>query len=34
MKFKNPKIPKEEMVAYFNNINDDIENEFRKLVLG
>ena len=34
MKFKDPKAPKAEMDAYFNNLCDEIDNEFRKLVLG
>lgn len=34
MKFKDPKTPKEDMVAYFNNLADEIDNEFRRLVLG
>lgn len=34
MKFKDPKLPREEMMKYFENLNDEIDNEFRKLLLG
>ena len=34
MKFKDPKIPKEEMQKYFTNLNEEIDNEFRRLLLG
>jgi len=34
MKFKDPRTPKQEILAYFDNLCDEIENEFRKLVLG
>jgi V-type H+-transporting ATPase subunit A len=34
MKFKDPKIPKEEMIKYFNTLYEDIDNEFRRLLLG
>ena len=34
MKFKNPKIPKEEIIKYFNNLYEEIDNDFRKLLLG
>lgn len=34
MKFKDPKLPREEMQKYFDNLNEEIDNEFRKLLLG
>ena len=34
MKFKDPKLPKGEMDLYFTNLCDEIDNEFRKLILG
>jgi len=34
MKFKDPRMPKAELDAYFTNLCDEIDNEFRKLVLG
>jgi len=34
MKFKDPKIPEEEMNKYFTDLCDDIEQGFRKLALG
>jgi V-type H+-transporting ATPase subunit A len=34
MKFKDPRIPKEEMMKYFTDLNDAIDNEFRRLLLG
>ena len=34
MKFKDPRIPKEEMMKYFTDHNDSIDNEFRRLLLG
>jgi vacuolar-type H+-ATPase catalytic subunit A/Vma1 len=34
MKFKDPKISKEEMNQYFSSLCDEIDNEFRKLVIG
>mmetsp|Transcript_34548 Transcript_34548/g.25654 ORF Transcript_34548/g.25654 Transcript_34548/m.25654 type:complete len:146 (-) Transcript_34548:38-475(-) len=34
MKFKDPKMPKGEFDVYFNNLCDEIDNEFRKLVIG
>jgi V-type H+-transporting ATPase subunit A len=34
MKFKDPQLPKEEMMKYFSNLNEEIDNEFRKLLLG
>jgi hypothetical protein len=34
MKFKDPKIPQEEMMRYFTDLNDQIDNEFRRLMLG
>jgi len=34
MKFKDPKIPKEEMNKYFANLYEEIDNEFRRLQLG
>jgi len=34
MKFKDPRLPRHEMDAYFNNLVDEIDNDFRKLVLG
>jgi len=34
MKFKDPKISQEEMVKYFNNLYEEIDNEFRRLTLG
>ena len=34
MKFKDPRLPKEEMLKYFTDLNDSIDNEFRRLLLG
>lgn len=34
MKFKDPKIPQEEMMKYFTDLQETIENEFRRLLLG
>ena len=34
MKFKDPKIPKEEMIKYFNDLYEEIDNEFRRLLIG
>lgn len=34
MKFKDPKLPKEEMEKYFNDLMEDIDSEFRKLIIG
>ena len=34
MKFKDPRIPKEEIMKYFTDLNDSIDNEFRRLLLG
>lgn len=34
MKFKDPMTPKEEMMKYFTNLNDEIDSEFRKLLIG
>ena len=34
MKFKDPKIPQEEMMRYFNDLFEQIDNEFRRLMLG
>lgn len=34
MKFKDPMIPQEEMMKYFSNLNEEIDNEFRRLLLG
>lgn len=34
MKFKDPKTPKDEFGKYFENLCDEIDNEFRKLLLG
>ena len=34
MKFKDPKIPREDMVKYFVNLAEEIDNEFRRLLLG
>jgi hypothetical protein len=34
MKFKDPKISKEEMMKYFSNLYEEIDNEFRRLTLG
>ena len=34
MKFKDPMIPQEEMMRYFNDLFDQIDNEFRRLMLG
>jgi V-type H+-transporting ATPase subunit A len=34
MKFKDPMTPKEEMLKYFSNLNEEIDNEFRRLLLG
>ena len=34
MKFKDPKLPQAEMMKYFDNLCEEIDNEFRKLLLG
>ena len=34
MKFKDPKLPKEEMNGYFAELLEDIDNEFRKLLIS
>jgi V-type H+-transporting ATPase subunit A len=34
MKFKDPKMAQSDMMAYFENLVEDIDNEFRKLLLG
>lgn len=34
MKFKDPKIPRTEMDKHFNNLYEEIDNEFRRLLLG
>jgi len=34
MKFKDPRTPKQDLLNYFDNLCEEIENEFRKLVLG
>jgi hypothetical protein len=34
MKFKDPKISKDEMSKYFSNLYEEIDNEFRRLQLG
>jgi hypothetical protein len=34
MKFKDPRIPQSEMVKYFSDLGDAIDNEFRRLLLG
>lgn len=34
MKFKDPKIHRQELDNYFTNLSDEIDQEFRKLVLG
>ena len=34
MKFKDPKTDRGEMQKYFDNLIEEIENEFRKLLLG
>jgi len=34
MKFKDPKIPMAEMLKYFTNLNEEIDNEFRRLLHG
>ena len=34
VKFKDPKTPREEIQSYFDNLIEEIENEFRKLLLG
>ena len=34
MKFRDPKLSKEEHAQYFTNLCDEIDNEFRRLVLG
>ena len=34
MKFKDPKTPRDEIEKYFDNLVEDIDNEFRKLLLG
>jgi V-type H+-transporting ATPase subunit A len=34
MKFKDPRIPKDEMIKYFTDLSESIDNEFRRLLLG
>ena len=34
MKFKNPKISREEMQKYFTDLYEDIDNDFRRLMIG
>ena len=34
MKFKSPKISREEMDKYFRDLYEDIDNEFRRLLIG
>lgn len=34
MKFMDPKIPQEEMMRYFTELNETIDNEFRRLMLS
>jgi len=34
MKFKDPKTPQEEMAKYFSDLFDEIDNGFRKLIVG
>lgn len=34
MKFKNPLLPQREMDAYFAGLSDEIDAEFRKLLIG
>lgn len=34
MKFKNPLLPQREMDAYFVSLSDEIDAEFRKLLIG
>ena len=34
MKFKDPKTPRDEIQKYFDNLIEEIDNEFRKLLLG
>jgi V-type H+-transporting ATPase subunit A len=34
MKFKDPLLPQEEMAKYFDDLADEIENDFRKLMLA
>lgn len=34
MKFKDPRIPKEDMLKYFAELYEDIDNAFRRLLLG
>jgi len=34
MKFKDPRMPEYEMRRYFDNLSDEIESEFRKLLIG
>ncbi len=34
MKFKDPLMPQRDMDAYFVNLSDEIDAEFRKLVIG
>ena len=34
MKFKDPKLPEADMRRYFDNLSDEIETDFRKMILG
>lgn len=34
MKFKDPEIPKDELIKYFDDLCDSIDQGFRKLMLG
>ncbi len=34
MKFKDPKTPRDEMTKYFGDLFEDIDNGFRKLIVG
>ena len=34
MKFKDPKTPRDEMTKYFTDLFEDIDNGFRKLIVG
>jgi hypothetical protein len=34
MKFKDPRTPRDEIAKYFENLLEEIDNEFRKLLLG
>ena len=34
MKFLDPKTPKDEMLKYFTDLYDEIDNEFRRLLIG